>query len=180
VNQPSDLLIRPADPAEVRVLASFGARAFAAAFAAQNDPGDIQDYIISNFSTEQVRRELEDHHSVFLVALTEGVLIGYAKLRAGKAPPPVTGPEPIELQRIYLDPAWLGMGIGQALLMACLTSAAERGFKSMWLGVWQENQRAIAFYQRAGFQQVGIQAFVLGASTQTDWIMQRPVGEAAG
>jgi ribosomal protein S18 acetylase RimI-like enzyme len=99
----------------------------------------------------------------------------YANLRAVHAADVVTGPEPFENERLYADPAAIGRGIGAALMRACLDEAAARGYRTIWLGVWVRNARAISFYERWGFRTVGSHQFTLGADQQIDLIMERPV-----
>ena len=104
-----------------------------------------------------------------------GAMAGYAHVKAGSTDEGVTGTHPIELVRIYTDPVRIGQGIGKALMTACLGVARQGGHDVLWLGVWENNHRAQAFYQRWGFEKVGTHVFQLGGDPQTDWIMQRPV-----
>jgi ribosomal protein S18 acetylase RimI-like enzyme len=111
------------------------------------------------------------------MAFVEGASepMGYAKLRAGLPDPSVSGPNAIELQRIYVDRSATNRGIGAHLMQACLHSAQSAGFHTVWLGVWERNPRAIAFYERWGFEPVGDHVFRLGSEDQRDVVMQRPV-----
>ena len=167
------LQVRAATPADVPWLADFGEAAFRAAFADANDPADMEAYLSESFAPGRVAQELADPRNTFLVAEADGEPAGYAKLRAGAPDPAVRGPRPVELERIYA--ARPGGGIGVVLLRACLGAAAAAGHETMWLGVWEENPRAIAFYRREGFTDVGTHPFVLGSVTQTDLVMERPV-----
>ena len=101
--------------------------------------------------------------------------IGYAKLLAGETPSAVRGPAPVELVRIYLERDAIGKGYGSKLLRACLGTAGRGGFETIWLGVWEQNDRAIQFYESWGFRRVGEQTFLLGSRRQTDFVMARPV-----
>ncbi|MEM0981513.1 MAG: GNAT family N-acetyltransferase, partial [Cyanobacteria bacterium P01_H01_bin.58] len=101
--------------------------------------------------------------------------VGYARLISHSTEPSVTGPKPIELVRLYVDQSAVGQGYGAQLMQACLEQAADDGFETIWLGVWEKNYRAQAFYKRWGFQQVGVHDFVMGKDVQTDLILTRPV-----
>ena len=165
--------IRRAGPADAALLAELGARTFNETFAADNRPEDMSAYLASAFSVEQTERELSDPHSIWLVAEIDGDAAGYAKLRAGAAPECVRGPDPVELARIYAARDWLGRGVGASLLRACLEEARRGGRRTIWLGVWERNERALAFYRKWDFRDTGTQIFQLGADAQTDVVMER-------
>jgi diamine N-acetyltransferase len=171
----SRVVVRLAAPIDAAMLADLGARAFAGAFAADNTPDDMEAYLRAHFSTETVAAELADPRAVFLVAEVDGAPAGYAKLLADAAPDCVRGPDPIELVRLYALQEWLGAGIGAALMGASLDAAKRRGNGSIWLGVWERNTRAIAFYRKWGFEDVGEMVFVLGSDVQTDRVMAREI-----
>ena len=89
----------------------------------------------------------------------------------GHVPECVTGPEPIELWRFYVDREWHGRGIAQALMDRVKAAARERGAKTLWLGVWERNDRARAFYAKCGFADAGEHIFLFGTDPQTDRVM---------
>jgi ribosomal protein S18 acetylase RimI-like enzyme len=93
-------------------------------------------------------------------------------LYRGNADECVTGPQAVELERIYADPKLIGAGVGKTLLNTCIKLARAEGFQTLWLGVWEHNERAIEFYYRQGFIDVGEHPFTLGTDVQTDRIMQ--------
>lgn len=168
--------IRQAIPDDATALAALATKAFRNAFAADNSPKDIDAYVRQAFSLERVQSELADAGNIFLLACTTGRdIAGYAKLRQGTVDESVVGPDPIEIERLYADPDRIGQGIGAALMRACLDEAATQGHRTIWLGVWVRNQRAISFYERWRFHPVGSHAFMLGSDEQTDLIMERPV-----
>ena len=168
--------IRPARPGDTAALAEFGERTFRAAFEADNRPENIDAYVGETYAPARVGAGLADAARFTLVAEAGGALAGYAQLREGAPPACVTGPAPIELLRFYVDPAWHGRGLAQALMDAVIAAAAARGAETLWLGVWERNPRAIAFYGKCGFRDVGSQEFVLGTERQTDRLMERGSG----
>lgn len=169
--------IRYAAPEDNLLLAEFGSQAFFDSFAADNSPEDMESYLAEAFSPEKQASELVDPASVFLIAEVEGRMAGYARLKEGPSPPGVSGSRPIELVRIYAGKEWIGRGVGARLMQACIAEAWRRGCDTIWLGVWERNPRAIAFYRKWGFVEVGTQTFVLGNDPQTDLVMQRPVSD---
>ena len=165
--------IRRATLTDAALLAEMGARTFADTFAADTPPEDMAAYLNSAFSPEKQAAELTDPASLFLIAEIAGQPAGYARLYAGEPLEGVTGARPIELVRIYSTGAWIGRGVGAALMQGCLDEARRLGHDVIWLGVWERNPRAQTFYQKWGFSKVGTHIFPLGDDPQTDWIMQR-------
>jgi ribosomal protein S18 acetylase RimI-like enzyme len=165
--------LRRALPTDAPLLADMGARLFRAQFGADNTPEDMDAHLAASFSLAKIAAELADPAATFLLLQHESSPAGYAKLYAGAPPACVTHLDAIELARLYVETARIGQGLGAALMRACLDEARQQGYAALWLGVWQENPRAIAFYRRWGFEAVGTQEFVLGSDVQTDWVMAR-------
>lgn len=177
MNQISDPVVRHARADDAALLAALGARTFVEAFAAYNSPEDLAAYLASSFGRDLQAAELADPHALFLIAEIDGIAAGYAKLASGVTPQSVTGDNPIELVRLYVSQQWLGRGIGAALMHACINEAAQKGYRTIWLGVWEHNGRARAFYQKWNFREVGNHIFQLGNDPQTDILMERSISE---
>jgi ribosomal protein S18 acetylase RimI-like enzyme len=175
MSQNPEVTIRRAERADVGLLVELGARTFAQTFATDNTAEDMDAYIAASFNFTQQTAELADPASIFLIAEVNGVAAGYAKLYAGEPARGVDGPEPIELVRLYVSSEWLGLGIGEALMRACVNEAKQAGHRTIWLGVWERNGRAQAFYRKWNFHTVGEHVFQLGSDPQTDILMQRAV-----
>lgn len=167
--------IRYAVTADNMLLAEIGAETFANSFGADNAPENMSAYLAASFSPEIQARELADTASRFLIIERDESAVGYAKLSFGGAPDSVIGQKPMEIVRIYARKEWIGKGVGAQLMKACLREAEEAGCDVIWLGVWERNPRAIAFYRKWGFEPVSTQTFQLGDDLQTDWVMARPV-----
>lgn len=167
--------IRQASAADAALLADLGRRIFIDSFAAYNRPDDMAAYVAEAFSLATIAAEVTDPRSTFFIAEADGEPVGYAKLHAGEPAECVRGPRPIELNRLYADHAWHGRGVGPALMNACLERARAAGHQTIWLGVWKHNPRALAFYRKFGFIEVGEHPFQFGADRQTDIVMQRVV-----
>ena len=170
--------IRSAIPADAEPLAALAERTFRDTFAADNAAADMDAYVRDAFSVDRIGAELAADANAYLLAFVgdEAPPVGYAKLRSGTPDPCVTGPDPVELQRLYVDRSALGQGVGAALMQASLEAAGSARRRTLWLGVWERNARAIAFYRQWRFEAVGKHVFRLGSDDQTDLIMARPVG----
>jgi GNAT superfamily N-acetyltransferase len=165
-------LIRDAHLDEAPLLAELGRRTFVETFAADNDPEHLARFLEATYGATQQARELADPAVISLLAFVEGEAAGFAQLRRGHAEPCVAGPEPIELQRIYALRAFHGRGVGAALLQAAMDRARAEGFRTLWLGVWERNDKALAFYARFGFRDVGSHTFMVGSDPQVDRILE--------
>ena len=172
----TEILIRRAGVEDAEVLAEFGARLFEETFGAANDPDDMRIYLTGAFSPALQMAELVDPNKAVWFATDEhNELIGYTILRRGSRGPGVGGGETAEVQRIYADGRWQGRGVGRRLMDQCIEQARAWGADVLWLAVWEENPRAIAFYERSGFTKVGITTFVLGRDIQHDLVMSLPL-----
>jgi ribosomal protein S18 acetylase RimI-like enzyme len=172
------LLVRPGRPADAAVLAAFGERSFRDAFAAENRPADLELYLAHAYGERQQAAELANPMVTTLVVEAGGRLAGFAQLRRGDPPPGVALAESIELWRFYVAQQWHGRGVAQALLAAVIAAARAQGANTLWLGVWERNERAQAFYRKSGFRDVGVQVFVLGTDKQNDRVMAMALGDA--
>ena len=165
--------IRRASIEDAKLLADLGARTFVETFAEENTPEDMAAYLAASFSVGRLTEELTDPLSTFFIAEVDGSAAGYAKLHPGEVAEGVEGQRPIELVRLYVAQAWLGRGVGPALMQRCVEEARQMGFQTIWLGVWERNHRAQAFYRKWKFDEVGEHIFQLGSDPQRDIVMQR-------
>lgn len=175
----AETLIRPASAGDAAALAEFAERVFDEVFGPGNDPGDMASYLNEAFSPDIQRAEITGKDSIVLLAERGGELVGYLHIAPAPKPSCVTGEPSLELKRLYVDPPMHGRGIGKKLFDAGLERARAAGARSLWLGVWESNTTAQAFYTREGFARVGDHPFVLGSDTQTDWIMERRMQSSA-
>jgi len=167
--------LRRATPADNRLLAEIGAETFSDSFSADNTPENMAVYLAQAFSPEKQARELADPASRFLIAESGGQVVGYTRLYFGPAPAAVVGHPPMEIARFYARRPFIGQGVGARLMQACLDEAAAENCVVVWLATWERNPRALAFYRRWGFVQVGTATFQLGDDFQHDLILARPV-----
>jgi ribosomal protein S18 acetylase RimI-like enzyme len=170
------IVVRRAVEDDAPGLASFAERTFRETFEADNTPEDMDAYCRAAFSLDAQRQCLTDITIDTLIVEDERpALMAYAQLRPG-APSGVQGPSPLEIWRFYVERTHQGRGIAQRMMSAVVEVAVSRGAQTLWLGVWERNHRAQAFYRKMGFIDVGSHTFVLGADVQTDRLMARPIG----
>jgi diamine N-acetyltransferase len=170
-----DVMIRRAKLDDAGLLAELGARTFSETFTPDNTSENMAAYVASAFNLAQQTAELADPASTFLIAEVGSVAAGYAKLYTGYPAEGIGGTKPIELVRLYVSREWLGRGVGHELMRACLDQARRTQHETIWLGVWERNERAQAFYRKWDFQAVGEHVFQLGSDRQRDILMERAV-----
>ena len=125
------------------------------------------------FNRELLIKEVGAKDNIFLLAFWNDDPAGYARLRLNNIPPELPDKNAIEISRIYAATSFIGKGVGHLLMDKSLEIARENGKTTVWLGVWKENDRAIRFYKKWGFQQFAEHDFILGNDVQKDWLMQK-------
>lgn len=165
--------IRPATLEEAATLADLGARTFRETFEAICSPEDLAAFLAGAYGEALQRAELADPSRPARILEIGGVPSGFLQLRLGHREPGVPGLRPVELQRIYLLRAAQGSGGGAALMAEAVDLAVAWGADTLWLGVWENNHRALAFYARSGFREVGEHIFQIGSQVDRDLILAR-------
>jgi ribosomal protein S18 acetylase RimI-like enzyme len=184
-----NIRIRRASPDDVQALTSLAARLFRETYRDDVPAADLDAFIADGFGEAQQARELADPETVTLLVEHDGEAVGYAQVRrrplpasVSRAPidgdggdrPGETAPE-AELLRLYLDRRYHGRGIAHPVLREAARFAGDFGARTMWVGVWERNARAVAFYARRGFRQVGTQEFQVGGESHRDLVMATEV-----
>ncbi len=175
----STLSIRRGTPTDAAALAAFAARTFTEAFGADNRASDMKAHLATAYGEKQQAEELSDPSVVTLLIEDSGRLMAFAQVRQHQPPPCVTGEAPIELYRFYVDSAWHGRGVAQRLMASVRETARDSGGRTLWLSVWERNPRAIAFYAKCGYRDVGTADFFVGPDRQTDRILVMNVADTA-
>ncbi|PVX47120.1 spermine/spermidine N-acetyltransferase [Flavobacterium sp. 103] len=150
-------------------------QSFTETFAEINTPENMEKYLQENFNTTQLTLEINNPDSPFYIAYFDREPVGYLKLNLGNAQTETIKDETIEIQRIYVLKAFHGKKIGQLLLDQAIKVAKEYDVDYIWLGVWEENHRALQFYAKNGFVTFDKHIFILGNDQQTDLLMKLPI-----
>ena len=173
-----EVTIRSATEHDVGALVDLGARTFRDTYGHSNDPAELAAHIADSYNEPVVSAALRDPNVTYLVADDAGRIAGFAKLVVGSTEDGIVAARPAELNQLYLDSGEHGRGLGRALLDACAEHARREDCDVLWLGVWEKNPKAIAFYERVGLRKVGAHVFRFGSELQTDLLMVLPL--AAG
>jgi len=174
VNNP--VSVHRAQAEDAAALAQLAALCFSQTFAADNRPEDLRAHLARSYGESLQRREILDPDWITLLARRGPALMGFAQV-GRTTPPPCVKVKAVELVRFYLEASAHGRGIAQQLMSEVFTAARTLGGLQLWLGVWERNARAIAFYRKCGFIDVGSKDFYVGPDRQTDRVMQATVPE---
>lgn len=162
-----------AGPDNAALIADMSRRTFYESFSADNTKENMEIFLDTQFSRESLMAEVGQPGNTFLLAILDDRPAGYARL-SENSPPPALGSAPaIEIVRIYAEQWAIGKGVGNALMSRALDLAMQKKLTYAWLGVWEHNHRAIAFYTKWGFEQFGEHIFLVGNDPQTDWWMRK-------
>lgn len=165
--------IKKANAQHLSSLQKVGRQTFLETYASGNTEADMEAYLQEEFSIKKLKEELSDPNSEFYLALTEDKIVGYIKLNSGAAQTDIKDKNAMEIQRIYVLKEYQGKQIGIALHTKALEIAKQKKLDYLWLGVWEENPKAIQFYEKIGFIAFDKHVFKLGKDEQTDIMMKK-------
>ena len=168
----NEVTIRPVDLADINALQEISKTTFSQTFSQHNSKEDMEAYLSTSYSVEKLTSEINHPNSEFYFAIADHKVVGYLKVNTGNAQTENQDLTAYEIERIYVDSAYLGKKIGQLLFNKAVALAKEKNKSYVWLGVWEENHRALAFYQKNGFVPFDKHIFKLGNDEQTDIMMK--------
>ncbi len=153
-------------------LQQIGRQTFSETFAESNTAENMAKYLEEAYSYEKLSAELNDPNSIFYFAKMDQNVIGYLKLNFGASQTELKDKNALEIERIYVLKEFHGKKVGQLLFDKAIEIAKEYHVDYVWLGVWEENKRALQFYTKNGFIEFDQHIFVLGDEAQTDIMMK--------
>jgi len=167
--------LRPAIVSDVEAISSLIGRVWSKNFAYSVTPDDLVDFLQTKLHPESIAKEIADTENVrFITALNDlKEVIGVVQLVRRTTKPFLTSPRPVEIKRLYVDDTYHGKGLAKGLVGAAEDWASEEGYGGVWLGVWEGNERAIAFYKKMGLETKGELFFYVGQSERRDWVMEK-------
>jgi len=169
------ITIRLATIYDAELIAEMSQKTFYDSFVTYNTKEDMDKFLNEQFTKETLIKEVGAENNIFLLAYNDKQPVGYARIRENNIPPDLGTNRAIEIARIYAVQSAIGKGVGRALMERCMDIAREKGYHTVWLGVWEHNRRAIDFYTRWGFEKFGEHDFILGNDVQKDWLMKKQI-----
>ena len=160
---------------QIDKLQKIGHQTFYETFSSENTEEDMMKYLNDQFSTNKLKSQLTDNNSEFYFAMLENRVIGYLKINCGDSQTENINDLAFEIERIYVLREFHGKKVGQLLFDKAIEIAKQKEVDYVWLGVWEQNPRAINFYRKNGFVAFDKHIFKLGDDEQTDIMMKLPL-----
>ncbi len=158
---------------DILVLSELSAVTFADTFRGTTSDENLEDFLKTAYQPEKLEKEMSNPESTFYFTYVEGELAGYLKINFGNAQSEIQDPKAGELERIYVKKEFQGKGVGRFLMEEALKLVRDAGKDYIWLGVWEHNDRALAFYKGHNFYQISSHDFAVGDDIQTDIILRK-------
>lgn len=162
---------------QLDLLVDISIKTFEDAFEKDNNPEDFASYLDFAFNPDRIAAEVKDKDSNFYFVYLNTEMVGYFKLNQMEAQTDIKDGDALELERIYVLKEFQGKQIGKWMLEQIIILAKDKGKSFVWLGVWEHNTKAIAFYEMYGFQKFGTHPYYIGTDKQTDWLMRLNINE---
>ncbi|WP_263603020.1 GNAT family N-acetyltransferase [Chryseobacterium sp. PET-29] len=169
----TSIVLKKAVSADLQTLQQIGKETFYETFSKHNSEAEMQKYLAESFASEKILKELNTPESQFFIAWEDESPVGYLKVNSGKAQTELQDGTAIEIERIYVKRSHQGKKVGQLLFDKALEIARQQNKKYIWLGVWEENKKAVNFYTKNGFTEFDKHIFRLGNDEQTDLMMKK-------
>lgn len=167
-----NLKINKASITDIDAIVNISRKTFCETFAKDNSEENMQLYLAENVTVQKLTEEINHSNSEFYLVSNEAEVIGYLKVNFGNAQTELHDKQSLEIERIYVSAAFHGKKVGQLLFDKAVAIAKENQLKYIWLGVWEENRKAIGFYEKNGFIAFDKHDFILGTDKQTDIMMK--------
>ena len=158
---------------DIQTLVDIGKKTFYETYAQRNSEADMTAYLKDNFNEKIITAQLENPNSEFYIAWDDKQPIGYLKVNEGDAQTDLKELASLEIERIYVLARYHGKGIGQLLYGKAVEIAGQKHKTSIWLGVWEQNPKAIRFYEKNGFVSFARHLFIVGSEEQTDHLIRK-------
>lgn len=162
---------RLANHDDAAALAALARQTFIDTYAEQNDAEQIRAHCEKNFGISQQSKEIADPDYVVILAYHDEELVGFAQVVNNPPPDSIAADKAVALYRYYLKKEWHGKGIAQPLLAEAETAAKTFNANQLWLGMWEHNARALAYYKKVGFQHVGWMDYEFGGVIERDYVL---------
>ena len=166
-------ILRKCKTEDFATLRELAIRTYYESFAHLNTEENMAAYLEEAFNADQLIKEFSDPHSSFYFLYIDDRLAGYLKLNEAPSQTDINDPDSLEIERIYVSSEFQGAGLGRYLIEQAIAIATERNKEYAWLGVWEMNEKAIRFYKKNGFYEIGTHTFVMGEDVQNDYVMRK-------
>ena len=167
-------VLRPAEPSDAEAISALIGRVWSKHFAWSVTEADLADFLSTKLHPARIKDEISDEDIHYIVSQHEsGAITGIVQLVRRTTEPGLVAPNPVEIRRLYVDDEYQGKGLARGLMEGAEEWARGQGYGGSWLGVWEKNERAMAFYKKMGYETRGEHMFYVGSSERRDWVMEK-------
>ncbi len=170
-------ILRKCTAEDFETLRELSIRTYYETFAHLNTAEDMAAYLEEAFNVDRLTQEFNNPNSSFYFLYADENLAGYLKLNEAPSQTDINDADSVEIERIYVSSEFQGRGLGRYLMEQAIAITKERNKNYAWLGVWEKNKKAIRFYKRNGFYEIGTHKFVMGDDVQTDYVMRKDISK---
>ena len=124
--------------------------------------GDLPNYLNKTFSVSKIKNSIQKEKNSYFIAFVNELPVGYAKLKLNSSSEFINNKNISQLQKIYVLKDFLGLKIGKQLQQAVFDKVLKTETKKVWLSVWTGNKRAIDFYRKNSWNDIGKHKFSIG------------------
>lgn len=173
--QVNNISVRQASAADVDIIVSLGRKTFVETYGDNNKKETVAAYVDEMFNHERIKKEVNTFGERFFITYVGELPVGFTKLSENKQPKGLNGKKKIQVERIYVLKEFQGFKIGKELIEKVMQVAREESYKIVWLSVWQKNNKAVQFYQKAGFVIYDTDEFEFGEEVHEDFLMKKEI-----
>lgn len=173
ISEMQPISIRKAALADAKAISELGNHVWTQTFGHTVSPEDLKTYLTTSYSPSAIETDISNPSKDLILATTpSNEIIGFTLMTKGSSEDCLASfTNYVELQRIYVHPDHHGCGVGKMLAKAVEDLARQQGFENLWLGVWEENAKALRLYEKLGFKAIGTKEFLVGGQIDTDLVM---------
>ena len=171
------LCLKKCSLSDASTLQQISKETFFQTFAPYNSSEIMSAFLSSAYSLEKLSKELKNENSSFFFLYYENQLAGYLKINQAPSQTDINDSDSLEIERFYVLKPFQDKGLGTFLMNKSIAIAKKLKKSYVWLGVWERNEKAKAFYKKHGFYQIGAHSFFVGPDEQTDFIMRKDLSE---
>ena len=151
--------IRPFGDNDIKTLVDISRETFVQSHGHSANPEAIKNYLDTQFTSKILSDAVQDSRIYYSKIVVDEVLAGYTKLILNEGHPHTELHPIAKFERVYLLKDYHGLGLGKKLLEHNISLAKKHEQKALWLYVWTENEKGIKFYNKHGFQRIGMHDF---------------------
>ncbi len=170
---------RVATLADAEPIAALAIQVFLDTYATDGVRPDLASEALSQYSREKFEQRLQDPGRTFVLATLGVGLLGFAEVLSESLSSPIAGIQGAELIRLYVQPRWQGTGIGRKLINQAEATGRQAGAGGLWLTVWENNTRALGFYDKLGYSDVGHTSYTMQSQSFGNRVLHKALGSPA-